>query len=117
VLAVYDVPEDTVDGLVDRMRLENYGFLRSAPRRSAPALPAAADLGSCRVPTGGGAAGRSIGELAVRTATGATVIAVRRAGRTCPNPGPDFVLQAGDDVAVVGSAVEQAAARRLLGGG
>ena len=115
VLTIYDVPEDTIDGLVDRMRLENYGFLRSVPRRSAPALPAAADLGSCRVPTGGGAAGRSIGDLAVRSITGATVIAVRRAGRTCPNPGPDFVLQPGDDVSLVGSATEQAAARRLLG--
>jgi CPA2 family monovalent cation:H+ antiporter-2 len=34
VLDIYDVPEDTIDGLVDRMRLENYGFLRGrkAPR-------------------------------------------------------------------------------------
>lgn len=32
VLGIYDVPDDTVDDLVDRMRLENYGFLRS-PRR------------------------------------------------------------------------------------
>ena len=34
VLDIYQVPEDTIDGLVDRMRLENYGFLRGrkAPR-------------------------------------------------------------------------------------
>lgn len=115
VLAIYDVPEETVDGLVARMRLENYGFLRTGPRRSAPALPSATDLGSCAVPPDGAAAGRSIGALAVRSASGATVIAVRRAGRTWPNPGPDFVLQAGDQVSLVGSAAEQAKARQLLG--
>jgi len=32
VLGIYDVPDDTVDDLVDRMRLENYGFLRSHRR-------------------------------------------------------------------------------------
>ena len=35
VLGIYDVPEKTIDGLVEKMRLENYGFLRSArPLRS-----------------------------------------------------------------------------------
>jgi len=33
VLDIYGVPEETVTGLLERMRLENYGFLRSAPRR------------------------------------------------------------------------------------
>jgi K+/H+ antiporter YhaU regulatory subunit KhtT len=42
------------------------------------------------------------------------VIAVRRAGRTHSNPGPEFVLEAGDEVSLVGSADQQAAARRLL---
>ena len=30
---IYGVPEETVTGLLERMRLENYGFLRSAPPR------------------------------------------------------------------------------------
>ena len=33
VLDIYGVSEETVAGLLERMRLENYGFLRSAPRR------------------------------------------------------------------------------------
>jgi CPA2 family monovalent cation:H+ antiporter-2 len=33
VLDIYGVPEETVAGLLERMRLENYGFLRSPPRR------------------------------------------------------------------------------------
>jgi CPA2 family monovalent cation:H+ antiporter-2 len=113
VLGIYDVPEDTIDDLADRMRLENYGFLRAVPRRHrGPAGDA--DLGSCRVAPASAAAGRSIGGLGVRSATGATVIAVQRAGRTHRNPGPDFVLEAGDEVSLVGSADQQAAARRLL---
>lgn len=30
VLGLYAVPDETIDGLVEKMRLENYGFLRSA---------------------------------------------------------------------------------------
>ena len=36
VLAIYDVPAATVDDLTERMRLENYGFLRAGIRRSRP---------------------------------------------------------------------------------
>lgn len=31
VLGMYDVPPQTIDGLVAKMRLENYGFLRAVP--------------------------------------------------------------------------------------
>jgi CPA2 family monovalent cation:H+ antiporter-2 len=33
VLAMYHVPPETIDGLVTKMRLENYGLLRAAPPR------------------------------------------------------------------------------------
>jgi len=33
VLDIYEVPEETVDDLVDKMRLEKYGFLRGVSRR------------------------------------------------------------------------------------
>ncbi len=36
VLAIYDVPESTIDDLADRMRLENYGFLRAGISRKRP---------------------------------------------------------------------------------
>ena len=36
VLAIYDVPAATVDDLTERMRLENYGFLRAGMRRGGP---------------------------------------------------------------------------------
>jgi CPA2 family monovalent cation:H+ antiporter-2 len=36
VLSIYDVPEATIDDRADRMRLENYGFLRARARRDRP---------------------------------------------------------------------------------
>jgi TrkA domain protein len=47
-------------------------------------------------------AGRTIGDLEIRSTTGVTVVAVLRENGTLPVPGPDFVLQAGDTVVVVG---------------
>ena len=113
VLAIYDVPESTVDAVADRMRLESYGFLRSAPRgrsRSRNGMQPRA----CRVPAGSPAVGRSIGELRLRSETGATVVGIRRDGRLVTNPGPDERFAAGDEVTVVGTPDQQAAVRRLF---
>ncbi len=113
VLSIYDVPEETIDDLVDRMRLANYGFLRSASGRHARA-EGLSNVHACVIPDASQAAGRSIGQLRVRSTTGATVIAVRRGGRSVASPGPDFIVAAGDEVTVVGTPEQQAAARRLL---
>jgi len=115
VLSIYDVPEATIDDLVDRMRVENYGFLRSAPRLH-PHASRLVEMAACRLAEESPAVGRSIGQLRIRSATGATVIGIRRGGLTIPNPGPDHVLAAGDEVSVVGTAEQKAAARRLLAG-
>ncbi|MFM7207350.1 MAG: cation:proton antiporter [Planctomycetaceae bacterium] len=115
VLTIYDVPAATIDDLANRMRIENYGFLRATPRvhhRAAPPSP----IRSCRVPATSPAIGASISDLRLRSVTGATVIGVLRGGRSVTNPGPDFRFAADDDVSVVGTPEQQAAARRLLGG-
>ncbi len=54
------------------------------------------------------AIGRSIGELEVRTRTGATILAVRRAatGVFDTNPAPDSVLSTGDRVVAIGTPVQ-----------
>jgi len=113
VLSIYDVPEATVDDLADRMRLESYGFLRSAPRtrhRAGNGMQPRA----CRVPPGSPAVGRSIGELRLRSVTGATIVGIRHDGHLVTNPGPDERFAAGDEVTVVGTADQQAAVRRLF---
>jgi CPA2 family monovalent cation:H+ antiporter-2 len=113
VLSIYDVPEGTVDDLADRMRLESYGFLRSAPRVSHRAKNGMQPR-ACRVPAASPAVGRSIGELRLRSTTGATVVGIRHDGRLVTNPGPDYRFAAGDEVTVVGTPDQQAAVRRLF---
>jgi CPA2 family monovalent cation:H+ antiporter-2 len=115
VLSIYDVPEQTIDDLADRMRLENYGFLRAAPRIRHHATQAALVRG-CRVPATSGVVGRTIGELRLRSVTGATIVGVRRNGRPVTNPGPEFRFAGGDEVTIVGTPDQQAAARLLLEG-
>ncbi len=46
--------------------------------------------------------GRAIGELAIRTHTGASVVGVMRDGTLHPNPGPEFRFAQGDRIAVIG---------------
>lgn len=47
-------------------------------------------------------AGKSIGELKVRSVTGATIIAVLKKGKTIISPSPETVLEQGDKVVVIG---------------
>jgi voltage-gated potassium channel len=50
------------------------------------------------------AAGRTLEALAVRQATGASVLAVLRAGAPIPNPPPDLTLEGGDRLLALGTA-------------
>jgi CPA2 family monovalent cation:H+ antiporter-2 len=65
---------------------------------------------------GAPASGRLIRELALRSRTGASVVGIDRGEDTVVNPGPDEELQAGDNVLLLGSAAQRAAAHRLLTG-
>ena len=53
------------------------------------------------VPEGAGIAGLSIAESAFRTATGATILAIRRGATVFLSPGPDEKLASGDVLVVV----------------
>lgn len=48
-------------------------------------------------------AGRPLGDTQARTRTGASIVAVLRAGTTHASPGPDFVFESGDLVVTVGT--------------
>ncbi len=56
------------------------------------------------LPDGSPLAGRSIGDLELRSRTGASVVAVVRDDTSEPAPGPDFRFAAGDLVVAVGTA-------------
>lgn len=58
--------------------------------------------------------GKSIAELGIRQRSGATVVAVERDGTVISNPGPEFRLQEGDRVHLLGSEQEVSLAISLI---
>jgi monovalent cation:H+ antiporter-2, CPA2 family len=58
---------------------------------------------------------RTIGEAAIRTHTGASVVGVTRRGVFLPNPGPEFRFEQGDSIAVIGKYDQIESFRRLAG--
>lgn len=61
--------------------------------------------------------GRPLGDTAMRTRTGVSLVAVMRAGQVHPSPGPDFMLTAGDLVVAVGTGDGLASAAKILAHG
>jgi monovalent cation:H+ antiporter-2, CPA2 family len=66
-------------------------------------------------PTGRGLLGHTIGDLGVRSETGASILAVVRGDEVIPNPGASLALQAGDAVGVLGTPEQRAAFRAIAG--
>ncbi|GAA1332336.1 cation:proton antiporter regulatory subunit [Saccharothrix algeriensis] len=60
--------------------------------------------------------GRTLGETELRTRTGASIVAVVRAGSVHPSPRPDFPFEGGDLVVVVGTAEGLAKTTDVLDG-
>ncbi|MFF0546322.1 cation:proton antiporter regulatory subunit [Nocardia thailandica] len=60
---------------------------------------------------------RPLGDTELRTRTRASVVAVLRAGKILPSPGPELVFEAGDMVVVVGTSAGLDAAASILSGG
>ncbi|KAA2262732.1 cation:proton antiporter regulatory subunit [Solihabitans fulvus] len=61
--------------------------------------------------------GRTLGDTALRTRTGSSVVAVVRAGTVHPSPRPEFTFAGGDVVVVVGTSDGLAAATDILASG
>jgi CPA2 family monovalent cation:H+ antiporter-2 len=92
------------------------------PRREADALsvframfPGLGEPVAVRIPAASPAVGRSLAELGVRGNTGATVLAIARAGGSVMVPSAGEVLRADDVLALAGSHESVEAARALLG--
>jgi K+:H+ antiporter subunit KhtT len=56
-----------------------------------------------QIPVGPAFDGRTLGDTALRTRTGVSVVAVMRAGQVHPSPTPDFTLTSGDLLVTVGT--------------
>jgi CPA2 family monovalent cation:H+ antiporter-2 len=117
VLREYGLPSGVVARFVDELRDEGYALLQAPPGLALD--PWIAELLEqvstewVEVPEGF-AEGRSIGDLALRKRTGASVLAVERGGVNTPNPGPEFVLRAGDQLLVFGGGEAIGRLRALL---
>jgi TrkA domain protein len=59
---------------------------------------------------------KTIGDGKIRTLSGASVVAILRAGESYPGPGPDFMLQQDDMLLVIGSQDGVAKARQIIAG-
>ena len=66
------------------------------------------------VPEDSPLAGRKIGDLRIRTETGASIVAVVRGESVTANPGPGFALASGDVLSVLGTPDQRAAFSSLV---
>jgi CPA2 family monovalent cation:H+ antiporter-2 len=111
VLHRYHVPRNVIRAQIRVLRGEGYRMLRSPEGGKAvsAAVLDALEAGTTdifRIERGSPVAGQSLRDLDLRRQTGATVLAVVRDEEPDPNPGGDTVLEAGDDLVLVGSHAE-----------
>jgi K+:H+ antiporter len=72
------------------------------------------DVTWVRIADGGPAAGRTLAELDLRARTGASVVALFRDGVLLPSPAPDFRLEPGDRLGLIGDPVHVESAETLI---
>ena len=119
VLAAYFVPRRDIEGFLSEIRADGYEMLRTPPG-TAPSLAdlqltlSELEVSTLHVDGGSELAGRKLIETDLRKLHGITVVAIRRGDVMLPNPGGDTVVQAGDDLIVLGLSDEVNAASRLF---
>jgi len=121
VLHRYHVPRNVVRAQIRLLRGEGYQLLRSPDRGKGVSEAvldalAAGTTDIFRLEPGSPVAGRSLRDLDLRRRTGATVLAIVHDAEPHSNPAADTVLEAGDDLVLVGSHAEIDRAVDLLGG-
>ena len=79
-----------------------------------PAMMRDAQIATIRIAKAANVAGKLIGELRLRTNTGASIVGIQRGGESIINPGPDEELRTDDEVLLLGSEAQLDAARKLL---
>jgi len=120
VLEMYGASASMILGEKSALRRRHYGVLREGDEMDMP--PALEDLrahvriAEVEVSLEGMAAGRSLRELNLRGATGATILAVRRAGEVLANPPADTTLQGGDRVVAMVDAECEARLQEVVSG-
>jgi len=119
VLQQYHIPRNVISLQVDLIRKEHYGTLRGLHLQGKrldelSQFLAGTTTDTCLILEESPAAGKSLGDLQLRTLSGAAVIAVVRNGQSIPNPGGDCVLAAGDVLVLMGDHKALDQATRML---
>ena len=122
VLRRLRTPRNVIALQVELIRKQGYSMLRglALPRQTLDQLGqilAATTTETFMVPSAAPAVGRTIRALQLRKATGVTVIAVLRGGKSFINPAPDWQIAAADVLVMLGSHAQLDQALTLLGGG
>jgi K+:H+ antiporter len=108
VLQTYKLPQQIIMEKAEQIRREGYALLRRGELTElAHHLRAGTlvdvEVETCRIDGDSPALGKSLGELAIRQRTGASVVALMRAGVTQSNPANKSVLEVGDVLALLGT--------------
>ncbi len=108
VLREFAVPDNVIEQQVTMIRGGRYAMLRGRPtdralRAEWTQLLEAAVTQTFFLTEASPACGRTIRELDLRARTGVLIVAVTRAGTPTPSPHPDFRLEAGDVLVLVGT--------------
>ena len=107
VLQTFKLPKATILDKADQIRREGYALLR---RGDMPEMVhhlragtlVEVEVETCRIDEESPALGKSLEELSIRPKTGASVIALMRAGVTQSNPSPKTILEPSDILALLG---------------
>jgi len=119
IMATYGVSERVIEEEKLLIRRGHYSMLASPERkiqtgRTLSSLVSTSQLSELRLGPEMHANNRNIKDLAVRSGTGASILAVDRNGSITTNPAPDFQLLEGDIIYLVGSPEELEQAIALL---
>jgi CPA2 family monovalent cation:H+ antiporter-2 len=119
VLQCLDVPKNVIAAQVDVVRSEHYAMLRGSEPSSTRIesiyeLFTAATTATHLVRAGSPAISRTVREIDLAAQAGVTLVAVVRKGTALTNPSPDYLLERGDILVVLGNHAQLTAARRLL---
>jgi CPA2 family monovalent cation:H+ antiporter-2 len=115
-----DVPDNIVEGQIASIRAGRYAMLRGMPTGRV----VISELGKFLQTTGtrthyveedSPVIGDTIAGTDLRARTGVTIIAVVRNGKPTTNPAPDFEIETGDILVLVGSHAQLEKARTALG--
>jgi len=120
ILIHLDVPIAAIQNCADEIRLSadsNAGHGTYAALADLKNAAYLLELEWTHIPSGSASHGKSIGDLRIRTATGASVVGIYRGGLFIANPGPDVTFSAGDIVAVIGTPESRKGFARLISTG